>query len=138
MRSVERALKNLEASIKSWTGKKSKERLVLAEDLLLSLRVAQKLLWWDTYQESLSLLGDLKVDNSQVDEGEIAQLRRILVQSVNQIDLDSLAKANRSQFRKCLKNIKEKLSSGGNEIKIPVGKNKIETVRIRLEKAGYV
>ena len=48
---------------------------------------------------------------------------------------DRIKKVERVSF---LEEKVEKLSSGGNEIKIPVGKNKIETVRIRLEKADYV
>ncbi|MCD5390557.1 hypothetical protein LR007_01640 [candidate division NPL-UPA2 bacterium] len=102
-KSVDTALKNLVDSLKLYSGERFKETRTLAEELLLSLRVAKKLLWWDTYQESLFLRGDIRVDHSQVDGGEIKQLRRILVESVNQIDLNSLSKVNPSQFRKSLK-----------------------------------
>lgn len=72
------------------------------EDYILSLRVACKLLYWDTYQTSLFLRQDLKVDKSKVDRQQLEMLRDLMLHAIREVNIAALNEGKIDKFRDSL------------------------------------
>ena len=97
----------------------SKAELVLAsaeparqqiEDLALSLRVAQKLLSFDTYQTNARAKTDPGIDKSTVEKAERARLNDLLQKLAAQIDTAALAQGSLEKFNLSLAGVRNQLA----------------------------
>ena len=88
-------LRLLRAEIRSATSSGVRERV---ESISLSLRVAQKLLGFDTYQTSARERSDPGIDNSRMDREEKRQLNARLQSLASRIDLDALREGEADRF----------------------------------------
>jgi alpha-mannosidase len=69
------------------------------EGLALSLRVAQKLLSFDTYQTNARVKVDPGVDRSTIDPAERRRLQALLQDLASQVDVDALQRGSMEKFR---------------------------------------
>jgi alpha-mannosidase len=85
----------LRADLQSATSSATQARV---ENLSLSLRVAQKLLGFDTYQTSAREKTDPGIDRSRMDREEKQELNARLQRLASRIDLDALAEGDVDRF----------------------------------------
>jgi alpha-mannosidase len=81
------------------------------ENLILSLRTAQKLLSFDTYQTNSRVKVDPGTDKSKMDREEKEKLYLLLQQKVLQLNLDDLRKGKSDQFLLSVNQLKNDLSA---------------------------
>src|SRR5215472_5798568 len=79
------------------------------EDFALSLRVAQKLLSFDTYQTNARAKTDPHVDNSEIDKAERTRLNDLLQKLGAQVDTTALAEGSLERFDLSLKAVRAQL-----------------------------
>ena len=79
------------------------------EDFALSLRVAQKLLSFDTYQTNARTKTDPHVDNSEIDKAERTRLNDLLQKLGAQVDTTALAEGSLERFDLSLKAVRAQL-----------------------------
>ena len=72
------------------------------EDFSLGIRVAQKLLSFDTYQTNARMREDPGTDKSRMDRGEKSRLGALLQSAASAVNLDALRKGNVDAFRSSL------------------------------------
>ncbi|MDW8108100.1 MAG: glycoside hydrolase family 38 C-terminal domain-containing protein [Candidatus Kryptonium sp.] len=80
------------------------------KNLSLSLKVAQKLLSFDTYQTNDMTRHDPKIDKSTIKREERIKLNNLLQSSSAEIDLSSLSKGDFEKFAFSVEKIKKKLT----------------------------
>jgi len=79
------------------------------DDFVLSLRTAQKLLGFDTYQTNSAGKFDPGVDRSSSDRQEKARLAELLQQQARTIDVQALAEGRVEEFKRSLNHAREGL-----------------------------
>ncbi len=80
------------------------------DDLVLSLRIGQKLLGFDTYQTSARNKADPGVDNSKIDPAERRRLNDLLQSLAAQVDADALAGGDARRFDASLSRVRDGLA----------------------------
>ncbi|HZY10164.1 MAG TPA: glycoside hydrolase family 38 C-terminal domain-containing protein, partial [Bacteroidota bacterium] len=79
------------------------------EDFSLSLRVAQKLLSFDTYQTNATKKEDPGIDKSQMDRNEKLHLNTLLENMAMQVDVDALGRGSIGEFNSSLNRVRNEL-----------------------------
>src|SRR5262245_14746775 len=80
------------------------------EDFALSLRVAQKLLSFDTYQTNARAKADPGIDKSQIDKAERIRLNDLLQKLAGQIDVAALADGSLDRFNASVAAVRAQLA----------------------------
>ncbi len=87
---------------------KSEEIKKITDNLLLSLKTAQKLLSFDTYQKSGFLEIDPGIDKSSISKNRRKELNKNLKKLIQEIDSEALQKGNYKKFLASIDKIKKK------------------------------
>ncbi len=76
----------------------SKQHAATVDDLILSFKVGQKLLSFDTYQTNARRRYDPKTDKSQTDRSEKERLNNLLQRAAGSVDVEALQEGDMKRF----------------------------------------
>ncbi|MHB1685847.1 MAG: alpha-mannosidase [Ignavibacteriaceae bacterium] len=89
----------------------------MIKDFILSMKVGQKLLSFDTYQTNSSLKVDPHIDKSTIDRNEKISLNDLLQKLAGEVDVDALKNGDFRKFKESLAKVRSQLIPIKNFVK---------------------
>jgi len=89
----------------------------MIKDFVVSMKVGQKLLSFDTYQTSSSLNVDPHIDKSTIDKNEKISLNDLLQKLAGEVDVDALKNGDFQKFKESLAKVRSQLTPIKNFVK---------------------